>query len=81
MRAIYSDGSREQVVDEDEAATVGVSKGAVLDGTLADDAMVEVPLSLIEQFDRERGPGTTHSVRNATVDILLSYLNPGRRDV
>lgn len=74
MKAFYSDGSYVDVADEQAAIDHGVAEGLVLDRIARDDEMVVIPLSLVDKFHLERGPGTSHSARNATVDELLAYV-------
>ena len=73
MLAVYSDGTYLEVATGKEATDHARTQGIVLDSLRPSDATVHVPLALITKFDREKGPGTSHAQRNATVDDLLTY--------
>ena len=73
MIALYSDGSLASVTDATDAAG-RQTPGVILDGLFGDDETTPVPVRLLMQLDAERGPATSHTDRNATVDVLMSYL-------
>mgnify|MGYP001107594807 CR=1 FL=1 len=76
MIAQLSDGTLHDVATPAEALALAV-EGLRLDGLHNDDDTIPVPIGLVRRMDRERGPGTSHTDRNATVDLLMEHV-PGR---
>lgn len=77
MIAQLSDGSLVEVDTPADATALAVG-GLVLDALYQDGDVVAIPVALVARMNTERGPGTGHTARNATVDLIMDSI-PGRR--
>ena len=77
MIAQLSDGTLHDVADNVAAMALASSAGLTLDCLYVDGETIPIPVELVKRMDAERGPGTSHSDRNDTLDLMLTHL-PGR---